>query len=86
MEDIVEEFMRIKQDGTTREYQDKFEEFRIKIEKIMPSLREECFLSVFIGRLNDDIRPMVRIIKPNTLSQAFHVAKFQEKMVKPIAN
>lgn len=42
----------------------------------MPNLGETYFLSEFIGGLKDDIRPMVRMMKPITLPQAFQVAKF----------
>ncbi|XP_057989135.1 uncharacterized protein LOC131172203 [Hevea brasiliensis] len=40
------------------EYQDKFEEMRIKMERVMPYLEEGYFLSAFIGGLRDEIHPM----------------------------
>lgn len=41
------------------DYHDKFEELRVRTETLMPGLEESYFLSVFIGGLRDDIRPMV---------------------------
>lgn len=71
MEDALEEFMRIRQEGTIEEYMDGFEDVRIKLERVMPSLGEPYSLSVFIGGLRDEVRPLVRMRKPTTLAQAF---------------
>lgn len=48
----------------------------------MPGLEESYFLSVFIGGLRDDIRPMVKMFKPKTLLQAWESAKLQEELVE----
>lgn len=67
LEDVIEELMRTRQEGTIWEYQDKFEDIRIRVEWIMPNLVEAYFLSVFIGGLKDEIWPVLRMPKPNTL-------------------
>lgn len=93
----MEEFIKIRQDGSVEEYQDKFEELRVHMERVMPHLRKAYFLSVFIGGLKDEIRSMLRMIRPigglkdeirpmlrmipTTLSHAFEIARFQEQLV-----
>lgn len=66
----MEEFMRIRQEGSVVDYQDKFEELRVRMETLMLGLEQPCFLSIFIGGLRDNIRPMVKMLKPKTLLQA----------------
>lgn len=63
----MEEFMRIKQGGSIDEYLDKFEDVRIRLEKVMPTLGE-TYLSIFTGGLKDDVRLVVRMLKPTTLN------------------
>lgn len=77
LEDVVEEFMRIREEGTIEAYQDKFEDLRM----VMPSLGEPYFLYVFMGGLRDEIRPIVRVLKPTNLAHAFWVVKFQEQFL-----
>lgn len=48
----------------------------------MPGLEEAYFLSVFIGGLSDDIRPMGKMSKPKTLLQAWESAKLKEELVE----
>lgn len=48
MADVVEEFMRVRQDGIVRDYQDRFEELRLRMERILPNLDEKYYLSVFM--------------------------------------
>lgn len=43
----VKEFMRIRQESID-EYLDKFEDVRIRMERVMPTLEETYMLSVFI--------------------------------------
>lgn len=69
LEDVVEEFMRVRQEGSVGKYQDKFEEPRVRMDTLMLGLEEPYFLPVFIGGLRDDIRLMVKMLKPKTLSQ-----------------
>ncbi|XP_021653075.2 uncharacterized protein LOC110644554 [Hevea brasiliensis] len=81
LEDVVEEIMKMRQEGTVEEYQDKFEDRRIRLERVMPNLGEAYFLSAFVGGLRDDIRPMVRMMKPTTLFHDFEIAKYQEQLL-----
>lgn len=45
LEDVIEKLMRIRQERTIREYQDKFEDIRIRVEWIIFSWGEAYFLS-----------------------------------------
>lgn len=73
---MVEEFLRIRQESSVGEYHDKFEDLRVRRETLKPGLEEPYFLSVFIGSLRDNIRPMVEksrkpkhSLKPINLTQ-----------------
>lgn len=67
LEDVVDEFMQVRQDGSIGMYQDKFEELKVRMKILMPNLGESYFLFVFIGGIKNEIRPMVRMLKPNLL-------------------
>lgn len=60
LEDVVDEFMQVRQDGSIGMYQDKFEELKVRMKILMPNLGESYFLFVFIGGIKNEIRPMVR--------------------------
>ncbi|XP_057986676.1 uncharacterized protein LOC131171223 [Hevea brasiliensis] len=66
--DIIEEFMKMRQEGSLKEYQDKFKDIKVRLERVMPNLWEAYFLSGFIRGLRDDIRPMKNL---PTTSQSF---------------
>lgn len=46
LEEVMEEFMRVRQEGSVEEYQDKFEGLRLQLERIMLELGENYFLSI----------------------------------------
>lgn len=75
LEDTVEEMMRLRQEEGVADYEDQFEELRIRMEWLLVDLREAYFLSTFIGGLKDEIRFMVRMLKPTTLTQAVKIAR-----------
>lgn len=52
------------------------------MERIMPELREGYSLSNFIGGLKDEIRLMVRMLKPDSLSQTVKIVKLQEQLIE----
>ncbi|XP_057986530.1 uncharacterized protein LOC110636696 [Hevea brasiliensis] len=82
LEDLVEGFIKLRQEGSLEEYQDEFEELRIRIERLMPELGESYFLFAFMGGLKDEIRMVVRMMKPVSLSQAIEVARLQEQLLE----
>lgn len=78
----MEEFIKIRQDGSVEEYQDKFEELRVHMERVMPHLRKAYFLSVFIGGLKDEIRSMLRMIRP--IGGLKDEIRFMLRMIRPV--
>ncbi|XP_027071670.2 uncharacterized protein [Coffea arabica] len=76
--DVVEEFNKLQQKGTVKEYEEKFEELKTLMLIRNPRLDEGYFISSFISGLKNEIKPMVKMFKPQTLSKAFEVAELQE--------
>lgn len=76
-EDPVGEFTKLRQNGTVEEYQTQFEILSNKIS----GLTEEFRISTFLSGLKDDLRIMVTMFKPSTLSAAFSLARLQEEEV-----
>jgi hypothetical protein len=54
---------------------EKFGELKSLMSSWNPSLPEAYYVSSFINGLKEDIRPMLKILKPKTLMQAFEQAK-----------
>lgn len=73
--------MKMRQEGSIEDYQDRFEDPGIRMERVMPHLGEDYFLGGFIGGLRDEIRPMVRVLISTYLSHAFEIARFQEQLL-----
>ena len=76
--DVVEEFNKLQSKGTVEEYQEKFEELKTKMLIKNSQLNESYFISNFISGLKEQVKPMVKISKPDTLSKVFEIAKLQE--------
>nr|XP_027093474.1 uncharacterized protein LOC113713862 [Coffea arabica] len=76
--DVVEEFNKLQQKGTIEEYEEKFEELKTLMLLRNPKLDELYFVSSFVSGLKEEIRPMVKMFKPQSLAKAFEVAELQE--------
>lgn len=76
-EDPEGEFTKLRQNGTVEAYQTHFEMLSNKI----PGLSEEFRISTFLSGLRDDLRVIVTMFKPSTLSAAFGLARLQEEEV-----
>ncbi|XP_027183746.1 uncharacterized protein LOC113782033 [Coffea eugenioides] len=76
--DVVEEFNKLQQKGAVEEYEEKFEELKTLMLLRNPKLDELYFVSSFFSGLKEEIRPMVKMFKPQTLAKAFEVAELQE--------
>ncbi len=74
--------MKIRQEGSVEDNQDKFEDLRIRMERVLPALDENYFLSGFIRGIRYEIRPMVRMFRPTSLTYAFEIAKLQEQLLQ----
>lgn len=81
LRDEVEEFNKLQQNGSVRDYQDKFEELRSGMLLLNPTLPESYFISSFISGVKEEIKPMLRLMKPATLLEAFEIAMIQEQSV-----
>ncbi|XP_027172283.1 uncharacterized protein LOC113771935 [Coffea eugenioides] len=80
--DIVEEFNKLQQVGTVEVYQEKFEELKTLMLIQNPSFSEEYFISSFTSGLKEELKPMVKMLKPNTLSGVMEVAYLQEQALR----
>nr|XP_027071740.1 uncharacterized protein LOC113696535 [Coffea arabica] len=76
--DIVEEFNKLQQVGTVEEYEEKFEKLKTLMLTKNPKLDESYFVFSFISGLKEEIKPMVKMFRPQTLTKAFEVAELQE--------
>ncbi|XP_071920623.1 uncharacterized protein [Coffea arabica] len=72
--DVVEEFNNLQEAGNVEEYQERFEELKTLMMIKNPHLDEEYFISSFISGFKDEIKTMIRILRPTTLSQIFEMA------------
>jgi hypothetical protein len=78
-DDIVEEFNKLIQDGNMDDYIERFEELRSLMGALNPLLPEAYYVSSFISGLKDEIKPMLKILKPARVLVAFEQAKWQEE-------
>nr|XP_027108798.1 uncharacterized protein LOC113728610 [Coffea arabica] len=76
--DVVEEFNKLHQTGKVEEYQEKFEELKTLMAVKNPHLSEEYFVSSFISGLKDEIKTMIRMLRPTSLFETFELAILQE--------
>lgn len=77
--DIIEEFNKLYQQGSMREYQEKFEELRSLMLHKNPRLPESYFISSFVSGVKEEVKPMIKMMKPSTLLEAFEVALLQQQ-------
>ncbi|XP_027120880.2 uncharacterized protein [Coffea arabica] len=80
--DVVEEFNKLRQEGSIEEYQEKFEELKPLMLIKIRNLDENYFISNFISGLKEEIKPMIRMLKPATLVEAFELSQWQEYSLK----
>ena len=55
MTDVIEEFSKLKQEGTVMEYQPKFEKLRSMVCTIQPGLTEQYMVSGFVSGLKEEL-------------------------------
>ena len=49
-----------------------------------PHLSKVYFVSSFLSRLSYDLRPMIKMIRPQTIEQAVESARLQEMVVEAL--
>lgn len=64
------------------EYQERFEELKPLMLTKNRNLDENYFISSFISGLKEEIKPMIRMLKPATLTEAFELSQWQEYSIK----
>ncbi|WOH05166.1 hypothetical protein DCAR_0624580 [Daucus carota subsp. sativus] len=79
--DEQEEFNKLVQEGSVMEYIDRFEELKAVLLCRNANLDESYFVSSFISGLKGELKPMVRLMKPTSLSDAIDIAQLQEQTV-----
>ncbi|GJZ82065.1 reverse transcriptase, partial [Tanacetum coccineum] len=72
-EDPIKELKNLKQDGSVANYQDQFEVLLGNVE-----LSDQYAISLFLGGLQTDIGLVVKMFKPKSLYDAYHLARMQE--------
>ena len=84
MANIVEEFNKLKQSRSVEMYQKCFEELRSYMIQHNTYLTEAFFVSSYLSGLNDELRPMVKVLRPQTVAQASEDARLQELVVEAL--
>ena len=64
MVDVIEEFNKLKQTRSVESYQVRFEELRSLLIQHNPHLSETYFVSSYLSGLNEELRPMVKVLRP----------------------
>ncbi|CAL1413314.1 unnamed protein product [Linum trigynum] len=75
---VVGEFNKLRQRGSLLDYQEKFDDLRSQMIAYNPAFTEDYFISSFISGLEDELRPVVTMLRPQSLSQAYLMAKLEE--------
>ncbi|KAL2526342.1 Uncharacterized protein Adt_11396 [Abeliophyllum distichum] len=83
-EEVIEAFSKIRQFGSITEYQEKFEELKAQVMLSLPHLPETYYISIFTSGLKGEIKSMVKMLKPISLTQAFEIATLQENTISAI--
>ena len=84
MSDIVKEFNKLRQVGELKAYLKRFEELKSLMSSHDPHLSKAYFVSSFLSGLSEDLRSMVKMIKPRTVEQAVESARLQEMVVEAL--
>ncbi|XP_041016312.1 uncharacterized protein LOC121258850 [Juglans microcarpa x Juglans regia] len=76
-DDPMEQLTRLRQVDTVEEYKANFEALSNRLRRLSESYKLSCFLS----GLKDEIRLTVRMFNPNSLMEAYGLARIQEEKV-----
>lgn len=74
----------MQQIGTVVSYQRKFESLRPLVEAENLDFKEDYFIKCFVGGLKDEIRGLVQLLNPTTLTKAIAFARVQEATIEAI--
>lgn len=65
-----------------QDYQEKFKELKTLLLYKDTRLSEQYFVSSFISGLREELKPVVRMMKPNSLVEAFEIVHCQEQCME----
>ena len=83
MMDVIEEFNKLRQEGSVADYQIRFEELRSLMWSSQLALAEHYFVSNFISGLKEELRLMVKMMQLVTVKRAAET-KLQELALEMI--
>lgn len=63
------------------EHREQHENLRAVMMSDNPTVTEIYFISSFVSELKTEMRPMIKLLKPHTLNQAFEQALLQEQSI-----
>lgn len=86
MTDTIEEFNKLRQEGSTNDYHIKFEELKSFFIISHLTLDELYFVSSLISVLKDELRSTVKMMQPATEKQAAEKARLLELALEAIFN
>lgn len=78
-QDVVEEFNKLQQESNVESYQEKFEELKTLMLIRNPLLNEPYFISSFISGLKEEVKSMVKMLNPESLTKAYEIDRLQEQ-------
>ena len=81
---MVEEFNKLKQVGSVMDYQLQFEKLKALMLNHNLYLMEAYFISSFLSGLNEELRPMVKVLQPRTLKHAADSSRLHEQIVEAL--
>lgn len=76
--DVAREFSKLKQLSNIKDNQERFEELKSVMLVENTYLTEHYFVSNFISGLQDEIKSMVMVLKPNNLLITYEQVKLHE--------
>lgn len=73
-EKVIEIFSKIRQKGNVAEYRELFEDLKSQVMVSLPHFTKSYYISIFTSGLKKEIKSMVKIVRPNSVSQVFEIA------------
>ncbi|XP_071933071.1 uncharacterized protein [Coffea arabica] len=74
-EEAIEEFNKLRQEGSIADYLEKFELLKALVMPTLPHLADSYYKACFLSGLKEEIVNMVKMAKPLTLADAIEAAE-----------
>ncbi|CAN1826587.1 hypothetical protein LINPERHAP1_LOCUS31622 [Linum perenne] len=78
---VVGSFNKLKQTRTVLDYQENFEDLRSGMMKLNPARNEAYLINSFVSGLDEEIQPVLMMLKPPDLTYAFLQARMEEASI-----